>query len=159
MNVDPEKMPINSTVERGYPHYSEQPQAPPLYQQPPPVQSQPVPQHRQIVLHVIDPMKPRGIPRPWTSPATGCCDDMQICLMSTFVPFYSCCVAAEMGENMCVPFCVPASPIAMRALVRARHNIEGNLMNDCLMTCCLPCCSECQLAREIKYIKEGKALP
>ncbi|XP_072182402.1 cornifelin homolog [Diadema setosum] len=113
----------------------------------------------QVTSQTMNPLMPRGVPRPWSTDLFACCDDMTICLCATFLPCYDCVLATDMNESCCVPFCIPGAPIAMRAQIRARHNIEGNLMSDCAaMMCCGPC-TMCQLGREVQGIKAGKYVP
>lgn len=101
---------------------------------------------------------PRGIPRDWSTPLCGCFEDMGSCLLGAFFPFcYASCVATDMGEPCCTVCC--AGTLAMRANFRGKHNIQGSLINDCcIMTYC-GFCGTCQIDRELKNMKAGRAAP
>ncbi|KAJ8035997.1 Cornifelin-like A [Holothuria leucospilota] len=112
-----------------------------------------------INMNAPNPMMPRGIPRDWTTGLCAMCDDMAVCLCETFVPCHVCMVASDMGEGVCMPCCIPAPWLVMRAHARGKHNIQGSLLNDCCVSLWCGPCAACQLAREIKMIKNGQAQP
>ncbi|XP_059154772.1 placenta-specific gene 8 protein-like [Physella acuta] len=96
-------------------------------------------------------------PREWGTGLCQCFDDCVICMCGTFcLVCLSMKTASEMDESMCVPCCVPGGGVAMRVKIRTQENIYGSICNDCLLeTFCGPC-SQCQLAREVKHIRQGR---
>nr|XP_054749552.1 cornifelin homolog B-like [Lytechinus pictus] len=102
---------------------------------------------------------PNGKRRLWSTGLFSCSKDVNTCLMGTFVPCHMCFIASSLGESLLAGACVPFSNLVLRTLLRGRHNIEGSVMNDCLVTTLCPCFAQCQLAREIRMIQDGDALP
>lgn len=95
-------------------------------------------------------------PRDWSSSLCSCCDDMGSCLLGWFCP----CVlagkiASGLEESCCVPCCVPGWLIVLRTKLRAENNIQGSVMDDCCTVCCCGVCVMCQMARELKFIKNS----
>ncbi|XP_041466946.1 cornifelin-like [Lytechinus variegatus] len=112
----------------------------------------------QVTSTVTNPLMPRGNPRDWHTGICSCFEDIPTCLLGLFLgPCHQCCIATDMGENCCVPCCVPNSLITMRTQIRGRHNIQGTILTDCCLSTFLEPCAQCQLAREVKAIKAGKA--
>ncbi|BFZ11008.1 hypothetical protein BsWGS_14047 [Bradybaena similaris] len=93
--------------------------------------------------------------RDWNTGVCSCCDDMGICLCGLFCGIcLAMQVSADMGETMCLPWCVPNSLVPLRVKLRTQEHIQGSICNDCLTaTYCGPC-ALCQLAREVKMVKQ-----
>jgi len=91
--------------------------------------------------------------RPWTTPLTGCFEDVKGCICGLLcMPCTMCSISKRVGEFMCVPFCVPGGIIALRTKIRVMFGIEGSICNDCIsMTCCGPC-AVCQMDRELNQM-------
>ncbi|XP_059154780.1 placenta-specific gene 8 protein-like [Physella acuta] len=95
--------------------------------------------------------------RDWNSGVCACFDDCKICLCGTFCG--TCLLmrnAKRLKENCCIPCYVPYAFTAMRVKLRTQENIIGSIDGDCCMEmCCFPC-ANCQMARELKYIKKAR---
>lgn len=91
--------------------------------------------------------------RPWSTPITGCMDDIKGSLITACcLPCRLCQLSSRVGEFMCVPFCVPGGFITLRTKIRLMFGIEGSICNDCLtMSCCAPC-AVCQMDRELNQM-------
>ncbi|XP_059177151.1 placenta-specific gene 8 protein-like [Physella acuta] len=102
------------------------------------------------------PVKP---PRNWSSGICSCCDDCGICLCGTFC---HCCLqsqnAADLGESCCLFCCVPGAGTALRVKLRMQENITGSICNDCLLETFCAQCSTCQLARELKIVRQYRTM-
>lgn len=124
----------------------------------PPVQmTSPISSNSHTTVIVQQPSLPMiKPPRLWATKLMDCCDDMGICLCGTFCG--SCLasqIATDMGESACVPCCVPGAMIALRIKWRTQENIQGSLMDDCCTLLCCGPCALCQMAREIKFKRDG----
>ncbi|XP_059154781.1 cornifelin-like [Physella acuta] len=92
--------------------------------------------------------------RDWNSGLCNCFSDCGICLCGTFCGF---CLlmrnAKKMNENCCIPCYVPYALTAMRVKLRTEENIIGSIDCDCCTECCCGPCGNCQMARELKYLR------
>lgn len=96
-------------------------------------------------------------PRGWSSNVCSCCDDCGSCLMGLFCPcVLASQIASNMDESCCVPCCVPGWLIVLRTKLRAENNIMGSVMDDCCTVCCCGICVMCQMARELRFIKNSR---
>ncbi|BFZ11009.1 hypothetical protein BsWGS_14048 [Bradybaena similaris] len=93
--------------------------------------------------------------RDWSTGVCACCDDMGICLCGMFCGIcLAMQVASDMGETMCLPWCVPNYLMALRTKLRTQERIQGSICNDCLTEIYCGTCALCQLAREVKFVKQ-----
>ncbi|BFZ11011.1 hypothetical protein BsWGS_14049 [Bradybaena similaris] len=93
--------------------------------------------------------------RDWSSGICDCTDDMGICLCAMFCGIcLSMQVSADMGEFMCLPCCVPDFLVPLRVKMRTQERIQGSICNDCLIVNFCGSCALCQLAREVKMVKQ-----
>uniref|UniRef100_A0A0B7AYL9 Uncharacterized protein n=1 Tax=Arion vulgaris TaxID=1028688 RepID=A0A0B7AYL9_9EUPU len=101
------------------------------------------------------PRQPQVLPpRPWSSNLCECGRDWSICCCGFFC---LCCleseVAQDMDESCLLPCCVPGWLIILRNKMRLQENISGTVLDDCCHVCWCGPCSLCQLAYEIKVVR------
>ncbi|CAG5118311.1 unnamed protein product [Candidula unifasciata] len=119
--------------------------------------SQQASHHTNTTVIIQQPAAAVGV-RDWSTGLCNCCDDVGICLCGLFC---SCCLAmqvsSDMDETMCLPWCVPYYLMALRVKMRAQERIQGSICNDCLVQTYCGTCALCQLAREVKMVKQRAA--
>ena len=100
----------------------------------------------------------------WSNDIFGCFSDLNLCLITYFVPCYTTGKNAEaMGENCimygCFTFCGYGviTDTMIRGKIREKYGIEGTFINDLMCHCCCPFCAIIQDALEIKAHGEGGA--
>ncbi|CAG5118312.1 unnamed protein product, partial [Candidula unifasciata] len=114
--------------------------------------------HSSTTVIVQQPGQPQVVPpRGWSSQLCECGRDWSICCCGLFC---LCCletnVAQDMDESCMLPCCVPGWLITLRTKMRLQENINGSVMDDCCHVCCCYGCSLCQLAYEIKAVRERR---
>ena len=65
-----------------------------------------------------------NMPKYFSTGVCGCCDDLEICCIGTWVPcILGCQVASAMNESCCVPNCLMMGLYGMRSKARMQYNI------------------------------------
>jgi Cys-rich protein (TIGR01571 family) len=94
-------------------------------------------------------------PREWSSRLCECGKEWSICCCGLFCECYlRQRVALDMAESSMLPCCVPGWLTVLRTKMRIHENITGSVMNDCCNTFWCSSCALCQLAYEIKVVRE-----
>ncbi|BFZ11012.1 hypothetical protein BsWGS_14051 [Bradybaena similaris] len=88
--------------------------------------------------------------RDWSSGLYDCCDDMGICLCGAFCGLcLSLKISSHLEPSMRLQFCMP-----LRTRLRNQERIQGSVCNDWLISMFCQACANCQMAREVKMIKQ-----
>ncbi|XP_026202097.1 cornifelin homolog A-like [Anabas testudineus] len=107
----------------------------------------------------------------WSSGLCDCCKSASTCCYGFWCcPCLACTVAAQFGENRClplcdllspaafaacgIPLCAPPAGLSMRVAMRNKYGIKGSVCKDIATSCFCGCCSWCQMHRELKHRKK-----